>query len=631
MNYLLSRLHQYILIVIIFFSIAGVAQKQGQQRIDSLLAVLPDAKEDTVKIKVLYDLSFTYHTINPDEGIKYGKIALSIAENLQSLKQLAAANLALGVNYLMKGNYAVALDYELKALKLSEETGDEVGISKPLNNIGIIYSKMENYKKALEYYEKALKIYLDNDNKKNAATTLGNMGLAYQGMKNREKAIAFYDRSLKMMQELNDNEGMGRNMMNISIVYQDDHDLVKALDYETRAIKLYQDLGNKSDYALGIGNIAWLYFLIATDTSGLKLPDSLQNKVVLLHKSEELLNQAISINKEMGFKNLLQLNYGNLSELQKYNGNFKNALESYKLSILYNDSIYSAENTEKIKSLESQRTEDLKQKEIEIQKLQLTAAKNERWFYIWGLAMVLALFFVILNRYRITSKQKGIIEKEQERSEALLLNILPAETARELKDKGKSDAKMFDEVTVMFTDFKDFTKLTENLSPSVLVNEIDYCYRAFDTIMTKNNIEKIKTIGDSYMAAGGLPSSNKTHPADVVQAAIEIQNFMTERTRAILSGELEGQIFEIRIGIHTGPVVAGIVGIKKFSYDIWGDTVNTAARMESASAPGKINISGVTYELVKNKFVCEHRGKIEAKNKGEVDMYFVQWSMVSSQ
>lgn len=211
---------------------------------------------------------------------------------------------------------------------------------------------------------------------------------------------------------------------------------------------------------------------------------------------------------------------------------------------------------------------------------------------------------------------------EKQKSDDLLLNILPEEVANELKEKGSADAKQFDMVTVMFTDFKGFTKISERLSPSQLVEEIHICFKAFDDIIERHNIEKIKTIGDAYMCAGGLPVSNETHAIDVVNAAIEIRQFMQEHLE---QKKLTGQeVFEIRIGIHTGPVVAGIVGIRKFAYDIWGDTVNIASRLESSGEAGKINISGSTYECVKDHYACTYRGKIEAKNKGQIDMYFVE-------
>ncbi len=211
---------------------------------------------------------------------------------------------------------------------------------------------------------------------------------------------------------------------------------------------------------------------------------------------------------------------------------------------------------------------------------------------------------------------------EKERSDELLLNILPAAVADELKANGKAEAKQIDQATVLFTDFKEFTALSERLPASELVEELNYCFSEFDKIIQKYGIEKIKTIGDAYMAAGGLPIPNQTHASDVVNAAIEIQKFMQEyKTSRTAAGK---PYFETRIGVHTGSIVAGIVGLKKFAYDIWGDTVNIANRMESSGEIGKINISHTTYEMVKDAFHCEHRGKIAAKGKGELDMYFVE-------
>jgi class 3 adenylate cyclase/tetratricopeptide (TPR) repeat protein len=273
--------------------------------------------------------------------------------------------------------------------------------------------------------------------------------------------------------------------------------------------------------------------------------------------------------------------------------------------ITTSDSLREMQNSYNIAHYENEQKDLNAFKELQRQKI----LRNS---FVTGFAVVLLFAGVFFT-------QRNKIKKGKKRSDELLLNILPGEVAEELKAKGSADAKQFDEVTVMFTDFKGFTQISEKLTPTELVTEIDTCFRAFDEIITKHNIEKIKTIGDSYMCAGGLPVPNKTNATDVINAAIEIRDFMLNKR----SGNNHSG-FEIRIGVHTGPVVAGIVGIKKFAYDIWGDTVNIASRMESSGEAGKVNISGTTYALVKEQFECCHRGKIQAKNKGEVDMYFVE-------
>ena len=211
------------------------------------------------------------------------------------------------------------------------------------------------------------------------------------------------------------------------------------------------------------------------------------------------------------------------------------------------------------------------------------------------------------------------LANEKKKSDDLLYNILPYETAQELKQFGKTEARQFESTSVLFTDFVSFTSTAEKLTPSQLVKEIDECFQAFDSIAEKYGIEKIKTIGDSYMAAGGIPVPNANHAENTVAAAIEILAFMNQRNK-----DSKLAVMELRLGINSGSVVAGVVGHKKFQYDIWGDTVNTAARMEQNSLPGKINISETTYEMIKHKYTCEYRGEIEAKGKGKVKMYFVR-------
>jgi class 3 adenylate cyclase len=218
--------------------------------------------------------------------------------------------------------------------------------------------------------------------------------------------------------------------------------------------------------------------------------------------------------------------------------------------------------------------------------------------------------------------QRDAIIREQQKSDSLLLNILPIAVAKELKEVGYATPQFYEMVTVLFTDFKGFTNVAAKMTPEQVIKELDYCFLSFDEIIEKYNLEKIKTMGDAYMCAGGIPIPNTTNPLDAIRAGIEIQAFMENMKAERKAKGLD--FWELRLGIHTGPLVAGVVGRKKFAYDIWGDAVNLASRMESSGEPGKVNISGFTYELVKDHFEVTYRGKVPAKNKGDVDMYFVE-------
>jgi class 3 adenylate cyclase len=303
-----------------------------------------------------------------------------------------------------------------------------------------------------------------------------------------------------------------------------------------------------------------------------------------------------------------------------------------------------AEKNEKVRLLQiTQKEKDLQASQLEVlskdkalkeaqilhQKKEINFKNTMRIFYWLGILLLsVSLFFIYRNykNQKINLRRLNIsnhkLNREKSKTEELLHNILPIEVANELKANGSSEAKLYEHVTVLFTDFVNFSGISETLSPKELVAEIDQCFKAFDIIIQKHNLEKIKTIGDAYLAVAGLPNANENHAIAAIHAAKDLLEYM-DNSDSIFGGHSKHKA-GIRIGIHSGPVVAGIVGVKKFAYDIWGDTVNTAARMEQNSEPGKINVSNTTYELVKNRFQFESRGKIPAKNKGMIEMYFLK-------
>ena len=608
------------------------AVRADTPQIDSLKVLLASAAGDTGKVMLLNELSYRYPYVNPDEGIRCGQQALELSRKLNWQPGIAAALYAIGGNYANKADYANAMKYEFESLKLYEKAGNKPKQAVVLRALGIVFHTSKKQEKALEYDFKALALYTELNDKAGIAAMHNNLANVYYRMNDTAKVLEHDFKALSLFEELKDSAGVARMTGNIANFYAEYGNYSKAMPYYFDALRREKMLGNMNGITRNMGNIGETYYDIAQDEDAWNHPDSLipPGRMANLRKAEEYLEATVEQARSMQQMEYVLAYQEVLSEVLAASGRTDDALALYRDYIVIRDSIYDVEKYEEATrrqlDYEYGKREDSIRYEKRLAEVQVSEEqkmrKKERFYFGAGLLLVIVFSAFMFNRWRITQLQKQIIESEKQRSDELLLNILPEETAAELKAKGNAAAKSFDEVTVMFTDFKNFTAMSESLSAQELVNEINYCYSAFDRIIGKYGIEKIKTIGDSYMCAGGLPVENRSNAVDTVKAALEIRDFMVEDMQR---RKVEGRpYFEIRIGCHTGPVVAGIVGIKKFAYDIWGDTVNIASRMESSGEPGKVNISGNTCTQVKDKFRCVHRGKIEAKNKGEIDMYFVE-------
>lgn len=603
----------------LFFILNSFVSFSQNEPIDSLLTFLKTAKEDTMRVTALNDLSYEFSLVaNYKNQLIYANEALNLAEKLNWQNGKATALNDIGAAYDNFANFPEALKNYYASLKIREEIGDKKGVAYCYNNIGIINYEIGNFGEALKNYFKALKILKELGIKYAVASVYNNIGNAYSQQNNLEGALKNLMAGLKIREEIGEEAGIATSYDNIGIIYLAMSNYEEALKNYSIGLKIRERIGDKDGLAFSYLNLAEYYQKL--------------NKPLL---SKEYTQKAHALGQEMGELDIIKRSYSSLSSADSALAVspqtpfpqrgilWQSAYENYKLYIQFRDSITNQENTRKIVQTQMQYEFDKKEatnkaeqeKKDAIAHEEVKRQRNIRNSAFLGLAGLLLFSVIVLN-------QRNKIAKSKKQSEELLLNILPDEVAKELKANGSIQAKQFDEVTVMFTDFKGFTQISEKLTPSELVAEIHTCFKAFDNIIEKHNIEKIKTIGDAYMCAGGLPVTNTTNAVDVVNAAIEIQQFMQQHLQ---QRQKENKpIFEIRIGVHTGPVVAGIVGVKKFAYDIWGDTVNTASRMESSGEAGKINISETTYSRIKDKFSFTHRGKISAKGKGDMNMYFVE-------
>ena len=525
---------------------------------------------------------------NLEASLGYLFKALALAEEINYKKTESQCLYHIGVSYRYLGKFEEALNYFLKSLDKARLIDYAMPQGYCLNNIGLIYLETGDYTNALEYYNQSLSIRRKLGDKWGESGNLDNIGFIYFKLGNYEEAIKNCNQSLAIAEEIADQKGHGNALLHLGNIYEKLADYEKAMDCYNGSLQIRRKIGDKKGEAeilLSLGKLSII------DNFKIK---SNQQVLELLHNSLELGEQTKALDLLAKIKYVLYEAYKKL-------GNYDEALSNLESSLLIEKDIHNASIKEKVLNLEISNRIEHSKKEAEIYRL-----RNVE--------------LVALNE-EIT-KQKAEVEKQKTKSDELLLNILPSEVAEELKEKGYTTAKAFDEVTILFSDIKGFTDVAEKMTAHELVKEINTYFSVFDNIILKYGLEKIKTIGDAYIAAGGLPEKNSATAQNVVEAAIamqqEVEKLKEERVKS------NKPYFELRIGIHTGPVVAGVVGIKKFQYDIWGDTVNLAARMEQSGVPGKINISQHTYEAVKDQFNCVHRGKIEAKNKGVIDMYFVE-------
>lgn len=570
---------------------------QDQSIADSISQIYKKGSfEQKDQLRLLNELAFNESDV--EQKLIYSEELIRVSLERDSLERVYVGYYMKGNALILRGDGSQALESYLKGAEYASKAN--LNLNDIYIAIADVYAQMGNDRTSISYYQKAIVGNRAENDSIKLASALLNAGDLYYNLGILDTAMVT-TKEAGVIFKLNDYPiGQAYALGNIGMIQAESGNDRLAEDNMNKAIHVLEKAKNYYPIAVYLTFIADIY-----------------TKKGNTSKALEYLHKSLEIAETHDLKPQIRDAHLKLSELYDLRQDRENALFHYKAHILQRDSI---NNLEEIQKLADLRTDfEVSQKQIEVDLLD----EKNRTQRVIGLSLLTILFLITIGLLILFQFFKAV-RKAKNRSDELLLNILPAETADELKAYGRVKAKKLDSVTVLFTDFKGFTKYADKLSPEELVEKIDYYFSHFDQIMERYGLEKIKTIGDAYMCAGGLPSPIEGHASKVILAAFDIRDFIEAEGKR----ESVKDPFEIRIGINTGPVIAGVVGIKKFAYDIWGDTVNIASRMESNSEPGMVNISQNTYEFVKDKFDCEYRGKLNVKGKGMMKMYFVKQGML---
>jgi len=498
-----------------------------------------------------------------------------------------------GTVYEALGNYKLALEQYLEALKIYEASDRQDEIAVTYNNIGSVNAQMGNAESALEYYGLSFDISEAQGKKIPMAYSLNNIGTLYADLDYNEEALAIFTQTYELARDGEDSSLSATALFNMASVNEKQGNFEEAFENYGLAFQNYENIGDQEGIISVFNNVGTLFAQMGDFESALR-------------EHTNALNMARDISYREGLQSALR----NISRDYESLGQFEEANRYLTLYTELREILRNEEVAKRFADAQTIYETEKKDAQIEEQKQELTlqSLRIQLMTVIIGIIVAFLLVVVVLSIK---------IFQERQKSEKLLLNILPKKVADTLKKFGKTEPESFPEVTMYFSDIVSFTNTSNNLDPKFLIEELNDIFTTFDNIMESHNCERIKTIGDAYMGVCGLPAPNENHAENIARASVDIIKALEKRN------ETAEQTWRIRIGIHTGKVTGGVVGIKKYIYDVFGDTVNTCSRMESNSEPMRINVSDATYEIIKDKFDFEKREPVEVKGKGVFQMYFL--------
>ncbi len=538
---------------------------------------------ETFRCSALIELSISkWKRGDFQKALTFGLNSLELAEekNLSNEKKAKALG-NIGIAYKELSDYTEALNYNQKALALNEELGNKIGIATNLLNIGNVYDNLLDDQLALKHYKKALAIYEEIGNKGGIASSLGNIGIIYNHFSDFAQAINYHQNSLIINTEIGNKGGIAINLGNIANVYIYLSDYPQALNYLQKAIAIHEEIGNKLGIALGLGKIGVLYTKNAFEKYNIE-------------KATEYILKTIAILEDIGEKKNLYEYYHVLAELYETQEKWKEFAIIYKKYHCLKEEVQSEDAKKQAGIMEQHRQAAEREKEIEIAKAAAAAKLNA--------------------------------------TTSLLHRVLPESIANRMIDGEENISDFFPSVSILFADIQGFTAISANMKAIDVVRFLNFVFGEFDRIIKLHGCEKIKTIGDGYMAVAGAPIECEDHAELLANAALEMQGtiYLPEDIRQTMPA---GARFGIRIGLHTGPVVAGVIGEERFVYDIHSDAVNLASRMESSGEVDRVHVSADFANHLQDRFKktknnhhgirFEDRGEIEIKGKGKMKTYFL--------
>jgi class 3 adenylate cyclase len=610
---------------------------------DSLIGSLSQVRSDTSRIIIYCDVADAYSNINTEEGLKWSKKALEEARRVNWGKGIALAMINVGNNYRNLSRYDSANEYYRSAYDVSKKVGYKTGIANSLNCIGMLFHSQSNYPEALRNVYEALSIFEEIGKKEGVAMCYGNIASIYQNLGDWNKSKAYYTKALAEYEKMGDKQSiainltslgslyqeMGNpsealqyqqkalaaseangldnltmiNLSNIGVAYSNLFKYTEAIEFQNRSLQLAKQFGDDFYIAVNLGNLGMTYLQACKGNAVNALKVLHTTKTEALNKAGKYLSEAITLMEKTDNLDYLSRFYASRSEMKELKGDGLGALNDNRKAAALRDSVFSTEARNKVANLDATRERLLKEKQAELDRIAAAKKRNERLYFIAGLSMLLLVVF--------------FVARERKRSEKLLLNILPSKIAKRLKKKEHPIADYFDAASILFIDMANFTPYTRSHDPKVTVSTLNDIFTRFDMLAEQYGLEKIKTIGDCYMAVAGVPQTQADHAHRAAEMAIAVKESIKDYIMP------DGEPVAFRIGIDCGPVVAGVIGRKKFSYDLWGHAVNSASRMETMGIPGEIHCTDNFRKAAGNGYHFVSRGMMNIKGLGEMETWIM--------